>query len=560
MPLVLLGGIGVSLLLTGVTASLSRSRDRANQIAEELRESQSQLRQSELRFRRLVESNLIGMAFIDVTGRVLDANDEALRMIGRTRRQVVEPSFSWRHLTPPEFRESDARATEQLQHIGVAQPFETEFLRPDGRRTPALVGMAMLEGSDSQCIWLLIDLSDRKRFESELSKLKDDAVAANRAKDQFLAVLSHELRTPLTPVLALAAAGAENADLPEASRKDFEIIRRNVELEARLIDDLLDLTKIGRGKLKVAQDVIDLHEVVAAAVDVTSREAIERKRLDIRVDLSALRYHVLGDAARLQQVFWNLVQNAVKFTPADGVIVIRSQNIAASDPTIETGELIEVEVIDSGVGIERTKLSRIFDAFEQVGTGPQLGGLGLGLAISRGLIHAHGGTIRAFSEGMGRGSRFVVRLATTPAPAILPDPKPSVAPTTSTDGTHVLLVEDHADSAGILARLLTRIGYRVTIARSVEQATATLQRETFGIVISDIGLPDGSGNDILRALRRSEGPNREVCAIALTGYGMDDDVAATRDAGFDEHITKPVNFAYLREVVQRLLAAERADA
>jgi PAS domain S-box-containing protein len=554
VPMTFLSGLGVSLLLTGATASLARSRSRSIEIARQLRKSQQKLERSEVRFRRLFESNLLGIAFGDTSGRIVEANGEALRMIGRSREQATAGDFSWRRVTAPERRTEDERAIHQLHETGVAQPYETEFLRPDGYRTPALVGMAMLQDSETQLVLLLVDLSERKQFEIELQAARDAAVDANRAKDQFLAVLSHELRTPLTPALALAAAGASNPELPEPVRDDFDTIRRNIQLESKLIEDLLDLTKIGRGKLQIREETVDLHRVIQAAVQVTSRAAIELKRLNVRVQLEAGRHHVSGDAARLQQIFWNLLQNAVKFTPVDGLIVLRTRNLPASDPKVATGELIEVLVSDTGIGLPPEALQRIFEAFQQVHpSSRELGGLGLGLAISKGLVEAHDGTISATSEGVGRGATFTVRLATTAAPLPTSDPGVGEPPAHQVPASaSILLVEDHVDTANVLSRLLRRAGYQVRTAHSVTDALQRLQEHSPDLLISDIGLPDGNGCDVVRAhARRAGGP---VAAIALTGFGMDDDIAATRQAGFSAHVTKPVQFQQLRETIESLLA------
>jgi CheY-like chemotaxis protein len=278
------------------------------------------------------------------------------------------------------------------------------------------------------------------------------------------------------------------------------------------------------------------------------------------VDLAADRHQVRGDAARLQQVVWNLLKNAIKFTPAGGAITVATRNDAI-------GRLV-IEVTDTGVGIEPDVLPRIFDAFEQgeVAVARHFGGLGLGLAISKGLVAAHGGTIAAHSAGRNRGATFTVTLETVPSEA--PTPRRPATPTLPSHARagrlSILLVEDHADTARALKRLLDGLGYDVRAADSVQAALHLAAQTDFDVLVSDLGLPDGSGLDIMRHLRQSR-PGAAAPApvgIALTGYGMEEDVARSRDAGFAEHITKPVNFDRLQQAIVRVTsgAPEAAQA
>jgi CheY-like chemotaxis protein len=263
------------------------------------------------------------------------------------------------------------------------------------------------------------------------------------------------------------------------------------------------------------------------------------------VDLGATRHTVRGDSTRLQQVFWNLINNAIKFTPADGTISVRSEDA-------DDGRL-RVHVSDTGVGIDAAVLPRLFSAFEQgeVRAARQQAGLGLGLAISRKLAEAHGGTITARSAGRGRGAIFTVDLPAIDTPAAdrmthIPAPLPHVAPPLS-----ILLVEDHEPTLRVMEKLLRRIGHRVTGVMSVASATAAAGQDGFDVIISDLGLPDGSGLDVMRQLREKF----EGRAIALTGYGMQSDIAASREAGFSEHLTKPVDLTALEAAISRLPAA-----
>jgi two-component system CheB/CheR fusion protein len=407
-------------------------------------------------------------------------------------------------------------------------------------------GGTLVPGPDGHPQWAVLTFNDvtaRKAAEAAARRAADDAEAASNAKDHFLAVLSHELRTPLTPVLATAQMLAADPALSPAHRELIQMIQRNAQLEARLIDDLLDLTRITRGKLEVQRQPVDLHEKIGHVVAMVARD-IEAKRLGLFVELAAARCMVEGDPARLQQIVWNLLTNAVKFTPAAGTVRVETRN---------AGGRVELVVADTGVGIAADLLPRVFDAFEQGGpaTTRQFGGLGLGLAISKVLVETHGGTIAAASPGPGGGATFTVALPATaaapPAPAQARRPAEAVpAPW----ACRILVVEDHPDTRGTLVRLLTIHGATVSAAATVAEAAAAADAAPFDLLLSDIGLPDGSGLDVIRLVRAKQ---PAVAAIALSGYGMEDDVARSKAAGFDTHLIKPVDLRLLLEAIETLV-------
>jgi len=386
------------------------------------------------------------------------------------------------------------------------------------------------------------DIDDQKRAEAA-------AEAANQAKNRFLAVLSHELRTPLTPVLLTVSSHLEDpsANLGD-TRPVLELVRQKVMLESRLIDDLLDVTRIVRGTFSLAVEPCDVHSLIALALEIC-RADLEAAGVVVSLDLSAPEPGVVADPSRLQQVFWNLIKNAAKFSPRGGPVTIRTR----ADPG--SGRLV-IEVADSGVGIAPEFLSRVFEAFEQGETSPwtrEFGGLGLGLAISRAIVSAHSGEITVESDGPGRGSTFRVVLPTATNPATLPaeagplsqDPSPRSA-------LRILLVEDDRSTLSVLSRLLRLSHHEVTTADSVSSAIAAADhhRDEFDIIISDIGLPDGNGMDLMRALQA----RRKFPAIALTGFGMDDDIRRGHEAGFSTHLTKPVDFRTLEATIRELVS------
>ncbi|HEV2295285.1 MAG TPA: ATP-binding protein [Tepidisphaeraceae bacterium] len=374
---------------------------------------------------------------------------------------------------------------------------------------------------------------------------RTSAEAASHAKDHFLATLSHELRTPLNPVLMTITAMAQDNELPERYREDVDLVKRNIELESKLIDDLLDLTRIARGKLELHSDAIDMHALLDHALKTCCESHIRRKRLRITTELHAESRFVWGDGARLSQVFWNLIKNAVKFTPEGGQITLRSEND-------DEGSLV-LSVKDTGIGIEPAAAGRIFDAFEQESRGitRRYGGLGLGLAICKALVELHGGNISVHSEGKDKGSTFTVRLTTTGEPRPAPQVKPPSGGNGRIDPLSVLLVEDHDTTARVTSRLLGTLGYKVVVAGDIESAKRLTDEQRFDIVVSDLGLPDGTGIDLLQYVRA----RHNLPAIAVSGYGMEDDQQQTKAAGFIEHLIKPIDLPKLQAAISRALGA-----
>ncbi|MEM5404548.1 hybrid sensor histidine kinase/response regulator [Paraburkholderia unamae] len=388
---------------------------------------------------------------------------------------------------------------------------------------------------------------ERERLLASEQAARQTAEEANRAKDRFLAMLSHELRTPLTPVLAGTRLLEQIPGLPEAARAGVLMIRRNIELEARLIDDLLDLTRVANGKLSLALETVDVHEVIEAVLELFHSE-IQIKQQDVHVDLRAQQHYVRGDRARLQQMLWNLVRNAAKFTPDGGHIYVRTR-----DERMQ----VEIEVEDTGIGIAPEQIGKLFHAFEQGSHNltRQFGGLGLGLAVTRALTEAHGGNVSARSPGAHCGATFTIVLPTAArgegaaAAAELRGPH-------RVGALNILLIEDHEDTAEVMSQLMRTGGHEVAVAGSVAGALALTASMAFDLVVSDIGLPDGSGIDFIRAFRaQSTAP-----AIALTGFGTDDDVRRSVEAGFTAHLTKPVNFEQLERLIEEAAAARSTAA
>ena len=384
-------------------------------------------------------------------------------------------------------------------------------------------------------------LKQSQSLAAELQKTNlelEEKARSNLAKDQFLAMLSHELRTPLTPVLASALALENEPELPSDIHESLAMIRRNVELEARLIDDLLDLTRIDRGKVQLNFEIVDAHTLLQSALEICQAE-INRKHLKPSLNLGARKVHMRADPARLQQIFWNLINNAVKFTPINGQITIITSN--------DSGGQLRVEIADTGMGIEQELLPKIFDAFEQGGR-TQSGGLGLGLAISKTLVEAHKGTIAAKSAGRNKGSTFTLVFPTCEKA------ETQIAPITAPRSAErqrmrILLVEDHEDTNRSLSNLLRRRGYHVQSALTFQSALDLGAAEQFDVLITDLGLPDGSGIDLIQKLA-----SKPPLGIALTGFGMEQDIRRSREVGFQHHLVKPIDLNKLDSLIQQSAA------
>lgn len=392
----------------------------------------------------------------------------------------------------------------------------------------------------------LAERREREREVHELAAQRQTAELSSQAKDRFLALLSHELRTPLTPVLAAVSDLEAREGLDPDVRDLVTVIRRNVQDEAHLVDELLDASRVRHGRLAVREDPVNVHTILEEVAQWLGRQGA-RLNLRTAVVFKAEQVYVRGDALRLRQVLRNLVDNALKFTDPGGRVEIRTDN---------RGSQLVILVSDTGQGMERERLLRLFEPFEQVGADPEAkpGGLGLGLAICKGLVEAHQGTIDVKSEGRGRGTTFEIVLPTieppeesAPPPVAASDRRPVPEP-----GTRVLLVEDHSDTADLLSMLLRKAGYTVCGADRVASAIELLAEEDVDVVLSDLGLPDGSGLDLLRHLRAQ---GQDVPAVALSGYGARKDVEAAERAGFQAHVTKPVSFDRLRRTLEAVRTA-----
>jgi signal transduction histidine kinase/ActR/RegA family two-component response regulator len=375
------------------------------------------------------------------------------------------------------------------------------------------------------------DVTDQERARDELEGARETAEAASRLKDQFIAALSHELRTPLQPILGWTEVLRRHRNLDEVTSRALEAIHRNIRQQVRLVDDLLDLSRIVHGKFTLRFEALDLRDPVRTVAE-TYEEAAALKRLRFTVELPATPLPLWGDGARLQQITGNLISNALKFTPAGGRISVR---LAAA------GEIAALEVEDTGEGIAPDDLPVIFEAFRQ-GSQTRSGGLGIGLDLVRRLTELHGGHVRVVSEGSGRGACFRVELPLAPShPTSL---RGGARPAGRLGQRSILVVEDDDDTRSVLRFMLEAEGARVETAGCGIDGVAAARRARPEVVLCDIGLPDIDGMEVARRLRADDALN-PTRLIALTGYGQAEDVRQAIAAGFDAHVTKPVNLDQL---------------
>jgi PAS domain S-box-containing protein len=493
------------------------------------------------RLAAIVESSDDGIMSMDLKGIITSWNDSARRIFGFRAEEVVGKPITT--IVPTERLDEETDILNSIRRGEPVHHYETVRLCKDGRLVEISLSVSPIKDADGRIIGaskISRDITEQKRAQAELKKAHEETVAALRAKDDFLATLSHELRTPLNPVLLIASDAINNRELPPRVRTDFDTIRKNIEMEARLIDDLLDLTRIARGKIILEKRHLKVRQVLQDAIE-QEREMINQKGISLEVLFHAEEDSVFGDAVRLQQIFWNLLNNAVKFTPPGGKISIE---------TASRQNKVVVKIADTGLGMTPEEMSRIFVAFSQGAhagepNGRRFGGLGLGLAIAQKLAEFHSGRIVATSEGRERGSIFIVELPLSQSVGRDGEPRNEVPPTVKVaprhQGVRILLVEDHEPTRMSLARLLMHRSFEVLTAASLAEARALAQSKEFHLLISDIGLPDGNGYDLMVELNKQ----RPVKGIALTGYGMEHDVARSQQAGFVAHLTKPVGIQSL---------------
>jgi PAS domain S-box-containing protein len=536
------------------------------------RDHEESLRQSEERFRLLVEGVFDYAIFmLDVNGIVATWNAGAQRIKGYAASQIIGQHFS--RFYPAEVRQS-GWPEHELQVAAEKGRFADEGwrVRMDGTTFWAGVTITALHGPQGRLrgfAKLTRDLTEQKRAEAlEIAGQRHEetleaersarmtAQRATRIKDEFLATLSHELRTPLSSILGWTHILKRNvaALKPEDLQRGIDAIDRNARAQARLIDDLLDLSRIMSGKVRLDLQQLSMLDIVQSAIE-SAEPGAKAKDIRLAVILDTHPATVTADGGRLQQVIWNLLSNAIKFTPKGGQIRVLLQRVNAC---------VELSVSDTGIGIPASFLPHVFDRFSQkdASTTRSYGGLGLGLAISKQLVELHGGSIRAMSEGEGQGATFVVELplsivqleAEDPArahPAEEASREESLSPPRLA-GVHVLVVDDEADGREMLQRVLEEQAATVTTVSSAQQALDVLKKVTPNVIVSDIGMPETDGYQLMRTLRAGEARGQRIPAVALTALARAEDRKRALVAGYQAHLAKPFDVAELVLVVADL--------
>lgn len=654
---------GIPVRMVGVTLDMSERqaalRDR--------KRAEETLRESERRFKRLVESNLFGIVFGDCFGKLHYANDYILNLLGYTLEEFQSGQVRWDELTPKEFAALDAKGIEQLTARGVCKPYEKVYLHKNGRRIPILIAAALLDEPDNETqevIAFILDLTELKRVSEERDRFfnlsvdmlaignlegyltqlnpawekvlgfsaaelkaqpyiefvhpddreatlieaqkltqgceksgfenryrtaygsyrwfswnvisfpeqnifyaiardissaklaeiereqlllreqtaREAAERASRIKDEFLAVLSHELRSPLNPILGWSKLLQSGKLNPAKTTEAIAIIERNARLQVQLIDDLLDVSRILRGKLVLNAAPLNLEGVILSAID-TVQLAADAKSIQIQTEINPT-VSVIGDATRLQQVVWNLLSNAVKFTLQSGKIKVNLRRIASN---------AQIQVIDTGKGISQEFLPYVFEHFRQEdgSTTRKFGGLGLGLAIVRQIVELHGGTVAVESRGVGQGATFTVQIPLS-SNAVQTPILQSTEVSSNLSGINILVVDDDTDSREFIAFILEQQQAKVTAVASGLEALEVLTQAPCDLLISDIGMPQMDGYMLIQAIRAKE-QGKLIPAIALTAYVGEINEIHAINAGFQKHISKPIDADVVVESARALV-------
>jgi PAS domain S-box-containing protein len=513
----------------------------------------------------------------DLSSIITSWNQGAQRIFGYTAEEMIGTSI--KRLIPADRQDEEDKILARLRRGERFDHFETIRVTKDGRELHVSLTISPIKDARGNIVGaskIARNITDRKLAETALRAAQEAAEAANaekaqlleserlaradaerasRIKDEFLATLSHELRTPLNAVLGWSTILRGRENLDQEMTQALETIDRNARIQGQIIEDLLDMSRIISGKVRLDVQPLDLPGILLEAVD-TMRTSASAKGVRLQTVIDPLNATILGDPNRLQQVFWNLLSNSIKFTPKHGRIQVLLQRVNSH---------VEVSVIDTGEGISPDFLPYIFNRFQQAdaSTTRRYGGLGLGLAIVKNLVELHGGTVRAKSGGVGKGATFIVSLPLTvfhppPDQGEREHPKSKalalpVPPTISLEGLRILAVDDDADARSLLRVLLESAGATAYLASSAKEGLEQLLRRPVDVLICDIGMPETDGYALIRQIRTLGDPEKSgVAAVALTAYARLEDRMAAIQAGFQNHLPKPVEPAELLAVVSSL--------
>lgn len=525
---------------------------------EELREAQAALQASQSRYADLYDFAPVGYLTLDRDGIILEANLAAAEMFGLEKERFIgKPFFLFVEKENRDLFHLHLRAVFQR---GSRQRSEIRIKKRSRKKGESASFFAELESirsegtqGEDRCRTVLRDVTERKRAEELLRHQAEELEKAGRIKDEFLAVLSHELRTPLNSILGWTSLLREQELEAPAVAKALETIQRNARAQNRLIEDMFDVSRIIMGRLRLEVNEIEFIRVIQAAAD-SIRPAAEANKIELVLDLDPSANRLRGDLNRLQQVVWNLLSNAVKFTPSGGRVEVRLERTDAH---------VVLQVRDNGQGIDPAFLPYVFDRFRQgeSASSRSHNGLGLGLSIVRNLVELHGGTVRAESLGKGKGATFTVLLPAESSlqphgshPGRLPEPMEEYP---ALDNVKVLVIDDEADARDLIQSTLERCSAKVTTAGSAREALEAFGRSRPDVAIVDIGMPEEDGYLLIRKLRALEEKEKRVPAVALTAYTREEDRELALSAGYQMHLSKPIEPRQLAWIVATL--AGRTD-
>ena len=518
------------------------------------------VRKSDARFRKLVESSLIGVMVAHLDGRIIEANDALLHMIGYDRADLQAGNIRWDALTPEDNRAGDERAIGLLLSVGTCPAYEKEYLHRDGHRVPILLGVTMLEGSTSECICFVVDITRQKQTEAELKAAKSAADAASRAKSEFLANMSHEVRTPLNAIIGMTEL-VLSSPLPVKQAEYLRMVLQSGESLLEVINDVLDFSKVESGKVELENLPFGLRECIGDAVKSLALRA-HAKGLELALDVrNDVPEWLLGDSGRLRQVVINLVGNAIKFT-AEGEVVVTVERMKEESERREGEILLHITVSDTGIGIPAAKLKKVFEAFEQADTSTtrQYGGTGLGLAIVQRLVELMGGQAWVESE-IGAGSKF--HLTASFQVCDEPPTDRSAPRRGAMRGTRALIVDDNSTNRRILSEVLKNWELLPTECSSVDAALAMLRqahRESrpFELLISDVNMPHRDGFELVEEIRR-DSELAELIVMLLTSGERPDHGARCEELNVSQRLMKPVKQSELQQAIAAALGIDKAE-
>ncbi len=545
-----------------ISATISPIHDRRGRVigASKVARDLTQAIELEGKFKAIVASSDDAIVSKNLDGVVQSWNPAAERMFGYTAEEMIGKSITV--LFPPDRLDEEPKILDQLRRGERVDHFETVRVCKDGRQLDISVTISPIKGLSGNVIGVskvARDISGIKRIVREREELlkretaaRLDAERVSQMKDEFLATLSHELRTPLNAILGWATILRSEAAASELHEQGLEVIERNARAQAQLIEELLDMSRIINGKLRLDVRAVDLQVVISEAIE-SVRPAAEGKGIRLAKVLDPKGGWITGDPSRLHQVLWNLLANAIKFTPKAGRIQVFLRRVNSH---------VEISVVDSGQGIAADFLPHLFTRFSQADTSisRQFGGLGLGLALVKSLVELHGGIVQAFSEGLGRGATFIVSLPLAAVrwdaqePLLTPAPAPA-AGGASPDlrGFHVLVIDDEADARMVIQYILEKCNATVTTAASAGEGLEAVKQHRPDMILSDIGMPIEDGYEFLMQLRQlSEQEGGDTPAVALTAFARAEDRHRALMAGFQMHLPKPVEAGELLAIASNL--------